>query len=376
MTSVVNWAIEQHIPSRGRALRVQGLHVSCVGGGVTLIQDPNIPSLEGIYLDHCAKSHEDPTLLSSTSLKYILNEDMHAESLGDLSLQDRKARVYSEACKAIPSTVLRDRFTQSCRSLSESYSARREYASQLGLNAAMQYLLSAPAASAEQLLLCCKSGTMMHIGATPQYRDNTLDGKTELQRNLDLPFRMTRNVVGALSGTFVLGATTLSLGLSMDACLASSDVLETSLSLLIGADLRARRKSSGRSASSDVTVIKVTLHPSVDVPMSASLLPQGMTSIQQYSPQLILLTAPLLFSSFVCMHAQAMSAMLLNDIESRAPITMIKTIEADGIGLESSPQKFKGPSPPVDIHVQELIKLSMSDDNIIKLDDLAWLPWM
>lgn len=257
---MVNWSLEQHIPSRGRALQVQGPHVSCVGGGVTLTQDRDIPSLEGIYLDHCCKSHQDPTWLSSTSLKYVLNEDMQAESKGDSTAEDRMRRVYSEACKAIPSTVLRDRFTQSCRSLNESYSARREYSSQLGLNAAMQYLLSAPAPSARDVLVCCKSGTMMNMGVTPQYMEN-IDGETVLQRNLDLPFRMTRNVVGVLSGTFVLGGTTLSLGLFMDACLANRDVLEVFLSLLVGEDMAERRKSALRRASSDVTLVKVRHTP-------------------------------------------------------------------------------------------------------------------
>ena len=254
---MVNWSLEQHIPSRGRALRVQGPHVSCVGGGVTLIQDLDIPSLEGIYLDHCAKSHDDLTWLSSASLKYVLNEDMQAESKGDSTAEDRMRRVYSEACKAVPSTVLRDRFTQSCRSLNESYCARREYASQLGLNAAMQYLLSAPAPSASDVLICCKSGTMMNTGVTPQYKEN-IDGETVLQRNLDLPFRMTRNVVGALSGKFVLGGTALSLGLFMDAWLANRDVLEVSLSLLVGADIAERRKGPLRRASSNVTLFKVS----------------------------------------------------------------------------------------------------------------------
>ena len=260
---MVNWSLEQHIPSRGRALRVQGPHVSCVGGGVTLTQDLHMPSLEGIYLDYCSKSHDDPTWLSSTSLKYVLNEDMQGESKGDSTAEDRMRRVYSEACKAVPSTVLRDRFTQSCRSLNESYSARREYSCQLGLNAAMQYLLSAPAPSARYVLVCCKSGTMMHTGVTPQYKEN-IDDEMVLRRNVDLPFRMTRNVVGALSGSFVLGGTTLSLGLFMDACLANRDVLEVSLSMLIGADIAERRKGPLRRASSDVTLVKV-IYSSVDI---------------------------------------------------------------------------------------------------------------
>ena len=73
---------------------------------------------------------------------------------------------------------------------------------------------------------------------------------------------------------------------------------------------------------------------------------------------------------------QAMSAMLLDESVSKAPSTMIKTIDANRLILESSQHKSKIPSLPVDIHVQELIKLSMSDDNIIKLDDISWLPWM
>jgi hypothetical protein len=146
----------------------------------------------------------------------------------------------------------------------------------------VQYLLSAPALSPDQMLVCCRSGVMVTTGVAPSYkmsnppqsspstsgricsriRSGITDMDTDekhpecLERDVNLPFRLTRNVVGALSGYMVLGGLTVSLGLTMDACLTNKDVIEVSLSLLLIGDLRSRRAAAVDCYPS-VTLIKV-----------------------------------------------------------------------------------------------------------------------
>jgi phosphatidylinositol kinase/protein kinase (PI-3 family) len=233
---------------------------------VILTEAKSAPSLDDIYLNHCALQYDDPSWLLSASHEYLES----ADGQSSMTHEERKRKVYDEACNFIPPTILHDRISKSCRSISEAYSARREYACQLGLNAGVQYLLSAPALSPDQMLVCCRSGVMVTTGVAPSYRLSTppqsslspsgrmgsrirsgiADMDTDdkhlecLERNANLPFRLTRNVVGALSGYMVLGGLTVSLGLTMDACLTNKDVIEVSLSLLLIGDLRSRRAAT------------------------------------------------------------------------------------------------------------------------------------
>ena len=274
VSSAVSWALEQHLPSRGRALAIQGLQVVRVGGGVTLIEERegSMTSLEDVYLSSCSVRHENPYWLQSASHRHLLNggKEAEADSTGGTTHDDRARKAYSEACCLVPPTVLRQQFNSACRSLCDTFTARRDFASQLGVNAAVQYLLCAPALSPDQMLLCCRTGAMVSVGVTPKYKGAAAaqvcadDPYTRLDRNEDLPFRMTRNIVGALSGAMVLGATTVSLGLSLDACVGSKDILEASLSMLLCEDLRARNALAGALSVVSVKVICVIYHRAND----------------------------------------------------------------------------------------------------------------
>jgi hypothetical protein len=72
---VVNWSLEQHLPSRGRALSLHVLSVVRVGGGVILTEAKSAPSLGEIYLNHCALHYDDPSWLLSASHEYMENAD-------------------------------------------------------------------------------------------------------------------------------------------------------------------------------------------------------------------------------------------------------------------------------------------------------------
>ena len=276
LCGAVNWSLEQHLPSRGRALSIHTLGVIRVGGGVILTEAKSIPSLNDIYLNHCALTHDDPHWLLGAAHEFIESADDQTS----MTHEERKRKIYEESCNFIPSTILHDRISKSCKSIAESYSARREYACQLGLNAGMQYLLSAPALSTDQMHVCLSSGVVVSTGVAPSYKMSPLlqsspnsrrgsrtapgviDRDTDdthvecLERNVNLPFRLTRNVVGALSGHMVLGGLTVSLGLTMDACLSNKDVIEVSLSLLLISDLRSRHPAAVDCYPS-VTLIKV-----------------------------------------------------------------------------------------------------------------------
>ena len=74
---------------------------------------------------------------------------------------------------------------------------------------------------------------------------------SRLKRNQDLPFRLTRNIVGALSGSMLLGGTTVSLGVSIDSFLGSSDVVESCVSMLLYEDVRARQSQTETESHGD-----------------------------------------------------------------------------------------------------------------------------
>jgi hypothetical protein len=71
-----------------------------------------------------------------------------------------------------------------------------------------------------------------------------------------------------------------------------------------------------------------------------------------------------------------MTISLLKEIENRAPATQIHLDFTEDID-NKYPKKTGIPvPPPVDFKVQDLIKQSMLEENILKSDDLTWLPWM
>ena len=298
-----------------------------------LIENKDYQSLENIYNDYCTKRFEDPNWLLNQSNKYLnapnessnKNENFYDSHSGndnenEKDKMEKRIKIYDEACKLIPSTILIDRFTAANRLLSESYSARKEFASQLGLNYALQYLMSSSPFYPDQLEICLHSGNVVTSWLTPTYNpltntstntntntnivistifspssdklnnENSIRNQTEpmnivteedytnkkidykgdnvinkeqkknqnenknlnkkikeksfnrLYRNTDLPFRLTRNIIGSFSGHMVLGGITVSLGLVMDAFLNNKDTMECSLNILLYDDINARRR--------------------------------------------------------------------------------------------------------------------------------------
>ena len=273
------------------------------------MENTNYQSLESIYNNYCANHFQDPDWLLKQANKYLYNSadmknksEKYSENVNENEdnndnenenrQREKRFEIYNEACQFIPSTILVDQFTAANKLLSDSYNARKEFASQLGLNYAVQYLLSSSSAYANQIEICFETGNVISSSVKPNY--NTSDplipfstfmeekessssqsvpmcvvveegfagnknipkGGDEmeekkkkmkenqyrsLQRNTDLPFRLTRNIVGSLSGHMLLGGTTVSLGLVMDACVGNKDVLDGCLNIFLNADVRARR---------------------------------------------------------------------------------------------------------------------------------------
>lgn len=264
---------------------MQAPKVVCLGGGVTLLEGSKIRrmcSVQQVHLDYCAESYENPHWLSVRAHEYLTsreggrcehdNEDknsLFADSRIEGSLSQRKRRIYGAGCSLIPSTLLRDLFTSSSMSLSDAFIARRQFASQLGIHAAVQFLLSSAPLCPHQLLLCPHTGKIVNLGVTPSYNstDATDNGRREgyevgqirsLKKDHVVPFRLTRNIVGAISGSMLLGGTTVSIGCSTDAYIANKDVLKASLSLLLCDDIRDRQ---GQGVGLSLTDIKVISCP-------------------------------------------------------------------------------------------------------------------
>jgi hypothetical protein len=66
-------------------------------------------------------------------------------------------------------------------------------------------------------------------------------------------------------------------------------------------------------------------------------------------------------------------------VEALAPSTQIKNNFENKLGGKGVTEKgsIKEIVPlPVDIKIQNLLKNSMIEENILRVEDLSWLPWM
>jgi hypothetical protein len=263
LSSAIDWALQQYLPSRGRGLVVQAPKLVYFGGGISLMETSKIDrmkSIQDIYLDYSAENNENPDWLSIKAHEYLLgkeggrcedDETSFIDSPIEGSLSKRKSQIYDASCLKTPSTLLRHFFTSSSISLSDAFIARRQFSSQLGIHAALQFLLSASPLGPHQLLLCPHTGKMVTLGVTPTYNSNVPDdgiGGYEvgqihsLKNDHVVPFRLTRNIIGAISGSMLLGCTAVSIGCSIDSYVANKDVIKASLSLLLCIDIKARQR--------------------------------------------------------------------------------------------------------------------------------------
>lgn len=259
LTSTIDWSLQQHLPSRGRGLVIQAPKVVYLGGGMTLMDSSKVhrmKSIQDIYLDYCAEDNKNPDWLVVKAHEFLMGKEggrcEHDENSfidGEIkgTLSQRKRMVYDAGCSNIPSTVLREFFNSSSVSLSDAFIVRRQFASQLGIHAAAQFLLSASPLKPHQLLLCPHTGKMMTVGLTPTYHSDEegeyMGGQIHsLNNDHTVPFRLTRNIVGAISGSMLLGCTAVSIGCSVDAYVANKDVIKASLSLLLCDDIRANQR--------------------------------------------------------------------------------------------------------------------------------------
>ena len=78
-----------------------------------------------------------------------------------------------------------------------------------------------------------------------------------------------------------------------------------------------------------------------------------------------------------------MTRSLLEEIERRAPCTQIKKHFGEGSngGKEKNSQNPQNSQKktlplPVDFEVQDLIRKSLTEENILKIEDLSWLSWL
>lgn len=262
----------KHLPCRSRSLCVSSCPVINIGGGIALTrmiaEESNMQSLEDIYLGYCAKQSDNAHHVTIKAYEYQSKNIIE------------KGEMFKEACSSVPSTVVRDLFIQTSRSLCEVTAVQREYAAQLGLLATLQLLLNAPPISPEQMVICAYSGKILNLGITPRYSissDSKMPFSSQIKKE-NVSLRLTRNVVGALSGAMLFGSTCVSIGLSLDACLSNRDVIEASLSLLLYEDIKASQISeAGEAALEDergeqkllsiLSVLPVTVPVTVKVNM-------------------------------------------------------------------------------------------------------------
>jgi len=318
VVDAASWALQQHVPARTRVLAVRSPAALSVGRGVSLVRE-ELPgryvgdgaggvgvgaaaSLLDVYMDHCAGTHDDPTWLQQHARRFV-----RGDGDGDGDEQARRRRrlqAYREACALVPATLLRQRIVASCASSFTAWLARRELAAQLGLLAAVQLLLGARAAGPDQLVLHPATGTLVAYGLGGDSNDGGDDPRP--------PFRLTRNLVGALSGALLMGVTTVQAGIAMDAFLAHHDVLEAHLAALL------------RDAPGPVTRV----HDGVAARFAA--------------------------------------------VQACAPGPQIEgTFDADPTNVQPRPVRLL----PVDVHVQELLREAMDEERIAGCG-VDWLPWM
>lgn len=156
-----------------------------------------------------------------------------------------KLEVYHDICqKLAPSNVLSKYMMERIPSTERLFQFRRTFASQLAANSLLQYALSIIERTPNRFLFCDTTGQILSQDFRSQY---TLPNG--LLDNLDMPFRMTRNITEFIGPFLLEGVFVPSFANVSSALHSSRNVLEHILYLLLRDEVMAWyiSKSSNKS---------------------------------------------------------------------------------------------------------------------------------
>lgn len=144
----------------------------------------NASSLLDLFAAHCKPNGTD--LNESVNVGRSLVDEAQEESASSFfglvdsssstaasALFTGKRKAFAHNCKIVPSNLLKSFFAPDNATGGSTFTVCRTYATHLGIQFAIQYLLGAPAVAADQIL-ASTSGRVNFVGVRPRYFDGAV----------------------------------------------------------------------------------------------------------------------------------------------------------------------------------------------------------
>lgn len=261
LCQVIDWTLQQHLPSKNNDLILKyniPILTSSTSSIVLMNDVDSGVNLNDLYNQYCIQNHFDPMEIMinnrlSIEESIITNKDDEKsnEITKQLLHKNNKYKSYLVCCSTTPDHLLTDYFNKVSISGAQYQQTRKFFATQLGINSAIQYLINSKPINSTELLIAqngcaynqwLHSSYSIHSSINNSMNSNNNSLVVSLNQH-DIPFRITRNIGNVLSPSLLYGTTSLSIGNTLDGILASSDVLEINLCYFFFESLSITNKS-------------------------------------------------------------------------------------------------------------------------------------
>ena len=167
---------------------------------------------------------------------------------------ESKRKALEEMEKSTSDRSIAEYLISGSSSATNANAALKSFASQYGVNSALQYLLRAPPPKPEQVLYSAASGSMHFSDVGPVFnfsgREGGFSGDSlgllDLNRG-DVSLRMTRSIAGAIDDIQLLGIAIPAFGCTLDAILKNRHVVHSYLLVLLRDDAEDAEDRGGSS---------------------------------------------------------------------------------------------------------------------------------
>jgi len=226
---VFDWAIQQHWESRRRDLSCNGLSDETpLFDGAVLTKK----IVSGSTLQDMCNAHFGSKGNLSLTKQYV---DILESALRDGSSPDAaKSRAFEQVSSQVPSGLLLDFFKERCSSASALHNLRRCVSMDLGVSAALYYILACKPPSASEMSFSAVGKCLYSSGMTPciTVQQSSPSQITDLKHHRHaLPWRMTPVITSSFLPLHIYGIVSVSLGCSLDAVLQNRDLIHSVLEL-------------------------------------------------------------------------------------------------------------------------------------------------
>jgi hypothetical protein len=163
LCQVIDWTLQQHLPSKKNdlILKYNIPILTSNTSSIVLMNDVSSGnSLNELYNQYCIKNNIDPMEIminNRLSLEESIitknNDEKSNEINKELLHKNNKYKAYLDSCSNTPDHLLTDYFNKMSISGAQYQQTRKKFATQLGINSAMQYLINSKPIQSNQLLI-------------------------------------------------------------------------------------------------------------------------------------------------------------------------------------------------------------------------------